>query len=261
MWESFCCQGVCDNHFVTTSLRIMTSFWTVRVHLMASSSWQPVWEQWLHFWLWEAIRGQVVRDSQFVTTSLRIMTSSLTIRGHLSANKSSECHESMGKRKNSITNQWVDQKYNSPEELIHYIWQWEDIRRRKGLLNITNSGSKQKKNLPGRINTLFLTMRGHLSAPESLRMSTDPCVAACCGVLQCDEACCRVLQRVAFASEHWSLWLDSLLQCVAARCTDPYDLTVCWSVLQCDAVCCSVLQCVALCCSVLQRVALIPMTW
>ena len=195
------------------------------------------------------------------------MTLSLTIRGHLLANKSSECHGSMGKRKTNIMNQWVDQKKKLGRIDTLFLTM-------RGYLSANRSSEyhelrKKTKEKFTRKNEyiIFDNERPFVGAwivaneHGSLCCSVLRCVAACCGVLQCDEACCRVLQRVAFASEHWSLWLDSLLQCVAACCTDPYDLTVCWSVLQCDAVCCSVLQCVALCCSVLQRVALIPMTW
>ena len=66
-------------------------------------------------------------------------------------------------------------------------------------------------------------------------------------MLQCDVACCSVLQRVAACC--------SVLQC---------DV-VCCSVFQRVAACCSVLQCVAVCCSVLQCVAgatdTSPVTW
>jgi len=73
-------------------------------------------------------------------------------------------------------------------------------------------------------------------------------LATSCGVLQCVEVCCIVLQRVvAYCSVMFVgiLAEDDLhdqgdeLQCVA----------VCCSVLQCVAACC---VCVAVCCSVLQ---------
>jgi len=99
------------------------------------------------------------------------------------------------------------------------------------------------------------------------------CCSALQSVLQCvadssaldlikkgDKGCGGVsphplaLQFVAF---YVAVCLNSVLQCVAVRCSALQCVAVCCSVLQCAAVCCSVLystlQCLCtLCCSVLQ---------
>jgi len=89
------------------------------------------------------------------------------------------------------------------------------------------------------------------------------CVAVCCGVLRCVAMCCDELQWVdqgesnddaSIGSEQEDLCLAlnnvcrSVLQRVAACCSENDALRVPW-----DGVCCRALQCVVLCCSVLQQ--------
>jgi len=83
------------------------------------------------------------------------------------------------------------------------------------------------------------------------RKMTFMILATSCGVLQCVEVYCIVLQRVVACCSVMFVGIlaeDDLhdqgdeLQCVA----------VCCSVLQCVAVRCMVLQCVAICCSLSQ---------
>ena len=81
------------------------------------------------------------------------------------------------------------------------------------------------------------------------------CVAAGCSVLQCDVACCSVLERFAECFEiHAQLLVRSSsvsrLELLHIEC-----VPACFSVLQCAAARYSVLQRVAVCCSVLQCVA------
>jgi len=62
-------------------------------------------------------------------------------------------------------------------------------------------------------------------------------VAACCRVLQRAAECCSVLQCVAVRC--------SVLQCVAVRCSVSRYIMVCCSVLQYVVVCCNALFCFA----------------